>query len=47
MKTLIALVLLMLTACSVKFELGYHGLTGRDDQTVSKEFIAEHKLAKY
>lgn len=28
-----------LSACSVKFELGYHGQTGVSDTTITKDFV--------
>lgn len=35
-------ILALLTACSVKFEVGYHGQSGRDDRTQT-ELIQEYK----
>ncbi len=43
------ILLLGLTACSVKFEFGYHGQTGRDDR-VQTELVGKKKQvtqAKY
>lgn len=34
-----------LSGCSVKFELGYHGQSGRDDRTQT-ELIQEYKRAQ-
>lgn len=36
---------LALTGCSVKFEVGYHGQSGRDDRTQT-ELIQEYKRAQ-
>lgn len=36
-----------LSACSIKAEFGYHGKTGRDDTTVTEQFIQTAKGRKY
>lgn len=47
MMWLLILTALFSTGCSAKFEFGYHGQTGRDDQTVSKEFKGGNKNGRY
>lgn len=37
---LLAFVVGGLSGCSIKAEFGYHGKTGRDDQTVTENFRA-------
>lgn len=43
-KALAIIVLLALSACSVHWEIGYHGKTDRDDRTVSP---VKYKPVKY
>ncbi len=46
MKKLMVLVLTLsaLSACSAKFEFGYHGQTGRDDR-VQTELVSKRRAA--
>ena len=44
---IVSSLLVLLTGCSVKFEVGYHGKTGRDDQTVTSDFKTPAKSSRY
>ncbi len=40
---ILALIIGALSGCSFKLEAGYHGKTGRDDNTVTESFIEPRK----
>lgn len=44
---LLGLLAAVMSGCSFKLEFGYHGQTGRDDTTVTREFIQNAKQRKY